>query len=148
MGILAEERNLPHERQLSIADEHRLLAEQVELASLEIGNFFAKTVNRSPSDVKRLVRLLGELIETAEAHFHHEEALMKKDGFPGFFLHKRDHDHLLGKLNRFASLLGCGGGLVPACIGMDLQSWLTWHIEKFDEPYVAFAESLTRDAGG
>jgi hemerythrin-like metal-binding protein len=148
MSIFAEERSLAHELQQSIAEEHRLLAEQVELASLEIGNFFSKAAKRSPSDVKRLVRLLGELIETAEAHFHHEEALMKKDGFSGFFLHKRDHDDLLRRLNRFASLLSCGGVLVSAGISMDLQSWLTGHMQKFDEPYVAFTESRTRDAGG
>ncbi len=148
MGIRAEERNLPHGLQQSIAEEHRLLAEQVELASSEIANFFSKVANKSPSDVKRLVRLLGELIETAEAHFYHEEALMKKDGFPDFFLHKRDHDYLLRRLNRFASCLSCGDVLVPAGIGMDLQSWLTWHMKKFDEPYVAFTESHTRDAGG
>ena len=106
MSILAGERNLPHRLQQSIAEEHRLLAEQVELASLEVGKFFLKSANRSPSDVQRLARLLGELIETAEAHFHHEEALMKKDGFPGFFLHKRDHDDLLRSLNRFASFFG------------------------------------------
>ena len=147
MSIFAEERSLAHELQQSIAEEHRLLAEQVELASLEIGNFFSKAAKRSPSDVKRLVRLLGELIETAEAHFHHEEALMKKDGFSGFFLHKRDHDDLLKRLNRFASSLSGGRLPVPGGRGADLQSWLAAHTKKFDDPYIAFAEARSREAG-
>jgi hemerythrin-like metal-binding protein len=147
MGVLTEERTLSPENQQSIADEHRLLAEQVDWACLAIDRFFSETTDRRPSDVKSLAHILGELIETAEAHFYHEEAVMKKDGFPGLFFHKRDHDDLIKKLNHFASTLSGGRLAISARIGGDLRNWLSAHAEKFDEPYVAFARSDAREAG-
>ncbi len=147
MGILAEQRALSPKVQQSVAEEHRLLAEQVDLAASEIDTFFSTPANRSPADVQRLVHLSGELIETAEAHFFHEEALMKKDGYPGLFFHKRDHENLLKKLNRFVSSLARAGVAASAGSGVDLHSWLTSHTKKFDEPYAAFVESHTRDPG-
>jgi hemerythrin-like metal-binding protein len=147
MGIRAEERSSSPAIQPSIAEEHRLLAEQVDLASLEIDKFFSEPAKRSPSDIRRLVHILGDFIETAEAHFYHEEGLMKKDGYPGLFLHKRDHDDLLKRLNRFASSLSGGRLPVPGGRGADLQSWLAAHTKKFDDPYIAFAEARSREAG-
>jgi hemerythrin-like metal-binding protein len=146
LGIHNEARSLSPEIQAPIAEEHRLLAEQVDLACLEIDKFFSAPT-KSPSDVRRLVRILGELIETAEAHFYHEETLMKEDGFRGLFFHKRDHDDLLKKLTRFASSLSGGRLPVSARMGADLQGWLAAHTKKFDDAYVAFAECRAQNAG-
>jgi len=139
MAVLAEVRALPPELQTPIAEEHRLLAEQVDLACLAIDRFVWEPAKRSPSDIRKLLHILGELIETAEAHFYHEEAVMDKEGFPGLSPHKRDHDDLLKRLNRLASSLS--GGRLPVSVCTDLRGWLAAHVENFDDPYVAFAAS-------
>jgi hemerythrin-like metal-binding protein len=148
MGNLAKAWTLSPEILQSISEEHQFLAQQVDLASLEIDKFFSESAPKSPYDVRRLVHILGELIETAEAHFHHEESSMGRDGFPDLCLHKRDHDDLLKRLNRLASSFGRGRSPVSAGIGADLRSWLTAHTTNFDDPYLAFAESRAREAGG
>jgi hemerythrin-like metal-binding protein len=139
MAVLSDERTLSTGNQQSIADEHRLLAEQVDWACLAIDKFFSEPGEKSRSDISSLLHILGDLIETAEAHFYHEEVVMKKDGFSGLFLHKRDHDDLLRKLNGFASSLSGGRLAGPVRMSGDVRGWLAEHAKNFDDPYVAFA---------
>ncbi len=137
---------LNREAQHSIADEHRLLAESIDRAALWIGQFFSAPPDSRASEAAKIAEFLSELIELAKAHFEHEEDLMKKSEFPGFIIHKRDHDYLIRSLMHFASSLGHGTVPVSSDIGVNLRSWLTFHIKKYDEAYAAFAESAKRDA--
>jgi hemerythrin-like metal-binding protein len=146
MTVYPEVCNSSPEIQQSIAEEHRLLGERIDQASLMIDKFLSSPGNRSPDELALISALLGELIETAKAHFKHEEASMMKSEFPRFIFHKRDHEYLLTSLIHFASSLSHGTVPVSTDIGVNLRSWLTYHIKKFDEPYVAFNESRKRAA--
>ena len=125
----------------SIVNEHRLLAEKIDAASHEIGKFFASAANQTPFDVKRIITTLEELRDIAKIHFQNEEALMIKNDFPGLVYHKRDHDYLLKSLIHYTSSLSHGTVPFSPDIGVNLRSWLTYHIKKYDEAYVTFLEA-------
>jgi hemerythrin-like metal-binding protein len=89
-----------------------------------------------------------ELLEIAKAHFQHEEAIMAKNEFPGLIFHKRDHDYLIKSLNDFTWSLSHGTVPLSADTGVNLRSWLTYHVKKYDDAYVEFMEPARPDAGG
>jgi len=125
----------------SMVDEHRFLEEQIDAASHEIEKFFAARAGQASSDVSRIIDLLEQLRDLAQAHFQHEEALMTKNNFPEAVSHKRDHDYLLRSLIHFTSSLSHGTVSFSPDIGVNLRSWLTYHIKKYDKAYVSFIEA-------
>ena len=136
------------ERDQSIVEEHRLIAEHIDNASKQVECFFLTPSNQSPSDVRRVIVLLEELLEIAKSHFQHEEALMASHEFPELIFHKRDHDYLIQILKSFTSSLSHGTVPFSPDLGVNLRSWLTYHIKKYDDVYVGFIESSKRDAQG
>ena len=72
---------------------------------------------------------------------------MANSAFPGFAAHKRDHDYLLKSLINFTSALSHGTVPFSKDMGVNLRSWLTFHIKKYDETYVAFMESVEKGRG-
>ena len=130
----------------SILDEHRLLTDQIDAASYEIETFFAATSNQTQSNVKRIIDLLEDIVDIAQTHFQNEETLMIKNDFPGVIYHKRDHDYLLKSLTHFTSSLNHGTIPFSPDIGVNLRSWLTYHIKKYDEAYVSFIETSNLNA--
>ena len=130
----------------SIIDEHRLLTERIDAASYEIERFFSAPANQSQLNVNRIVVLLGDIRDIAQTHFQHEESLMAKSDFPGAIYHKRDHDYLLNSLIHFTSSLSHGTVPFSPDIGVNLRSWLTYHIKKYDEAYVSFIEASNSSA--
>ena len=130
----------------SIIDEHRLLTDRIEAASYEIEKFFAASTNQPQLDVNRIIVLLEDIRDIAQTHFQHEEALMMKSDFPGAIYHKRDHDYLLSSLIQFTSSLNHGTVPFSPDTGVNLRSWLTYHIKKYDETYVSFIEASTLNA--
>ncbi len=146
MTVSLSGRDGPHDAQL--IEEHRLIARRIEQASAQIEHLCSAPANRTPSEIKRLIELLEGLIETALAHFQHEEAQMTKDGFPGFAFHKRDHDNFIGSLTDLTSSLSLGTVPVSTGAGEKLRGWLTYHVKRYDEAYAAFAEARKPGAEG
>jgi hemerythrin-like metal-binding protein len=134
----------PYDAQL--IEEHRLLARRIDKAAVQIDHVCSAPANQTPSEIKRLIELLEGVLEAAREHFQHEEALMTKDGFPGLVVHKRDHDSLIRALKELMSSLGQGPVRLSTDIGMNLRSWLTYHVKRYDEAYAAFAASGKPDA--
>lgn len=130
----------------SIIDEHRLLTERIDNALYEFERFFAAPTNQTQLDVKRIITLLEDLRNIAQTHFHHEESLMIKNDFPGAVHHKRDHDYLLKSLIDYTTSLTHGTVPFSPDIGVNLRSWLTYHIKKYDEAYVSFIEANNSNA--
>ncbi|MGA9265076.1 MAG: hemerythrin family protein [Rhodomicrobium sp.] len=130
----------------SIIDEHRLLTDRIDVASYEIEKFFAAPANQTQFDAKRIIGLLEDLRDIAQTHFLHEETLMAKSNFPGAVFHKRDHDYLLKSLIHFTSSLSHGTVPFSSDIGVNLRSWMTYHIRKYDDAYVTFIEAANLKA--
>jgi hemerythrin-like metal-binding protein len=147
MGISLAGRSTNNETQQSVVEEHRLLAERIDQVSKHIDTFLPSAANRNSSDISGLAVLLAELLEMARAHFQHEEALMAKHEFPGLIFHKRDHDYLLKSLTDFTTALSHGTVPFSKDMGVNLRSWLTYHIKKYDDVYVEFVEAAKPRAG-
>jgi hemerythrin-like metal-binding protein len=141
MNISTAGQDLGLDASYSIIDEHRLLTDRIDAASYEIDRFFAAPAKQTQFDVKRIVDLLEDLRDIAQTHFLHEEALMAKNNFPGAVFHKRDHDYLLKSLIHFTSSLSHGTVPFSSDIGVNLRSWMTYHIRKYDDAYVTFMEA-------
>jgi len=146
MTISSESIDLPDGSQRTIIEEHQLLADKIDQAASQIFGLLSNSAHRPPSEVRSLAESLHDLIATAREHFQHEEALMTKNEFPGLVFHKRDHEYLLRSLIDFASSLSHGTVPVSRDIGVNLRSWLTYHIKKYDEAYVAFMDARKADA--
>ncbi len=137
---LADQGTNPERRQ-SIVEEHRLIAEHIDNASRQVEFFFSAPANQSPSDLRQVIVSLEQLVEIAKSHFQHEEGLMASHEFPGLTFHKHDHDYLLQSLKNFTSALSHGTVPFSPDMGVNLRSWLTYHIKKYDDVYVSFIES-------
>jgi hemerythrin len=72
------------------------------------GVFSSVPASQAPSETKRIIVLLEELLATVWHHFEHEEALMIRNNFTGLISHKRDHDYLIKNLFHFTSALSHG----------------------------------------
>jgi len=125
----------------SIIDEHRLLTDRIDAASHEIERFFKDPANQTHLDVNRIITILEDIQDIAKIHFLHEETSMIKNDFPGAIYHKRDHDYLLKSLIHFTSSLSHGTVPFSPDIGVNLRSWMTYHIKKYDDAYVGFIEA-------
>ena len=148
MSISLEDRNTYQEHRKLIVAEHYILAESIDDVSEQIDIYFRTTANPILYDVRWIVVVLQELLEIAKAHFQHEEAIMAKSEFPELIFHKRDHDYLIKSLNEFTWSLSHGTVPLSADTGVNLRSWLTYHIKKYDDAYVEFMEPARPDAGG
>jgi hemerythrin len=146
MNISIVDQDLDSDFSYSIIDEHRLLTDRIDAASYEIERFFAVPAKQTQFAVKRIIDLLEDLRDIAQAHFLHEETLMAKNNFPGAVFHKRDHDYLLKSLIHFTSSLSHGTVPFSSDIGVNLRSWMTYHIKKYDDAYVTFIEAGTLKA--
>jgi len=146
MNISTAEKDLDSDVSYSIVDEHRLLSDRIDAASNEIERFFAVPANQTRLDIERIIGLLEDLRDIAQAHFLHEETLMAKNNFPGAIFHKRDHDYLLKSLIHFTSSLSHGTVPFSSDIGVNLRSWMTYHIKKYDDAYVTSIEAGTLKA--
>ncbi|MFN7996667.1 MAG: bacteriohemerythrin [Bryobacteraceae bacterium] len=93
--------------------------------------------------------LLQHLIEYTETHFHDEEELMKRFGYPDFAAHKTRHDDLTRKVREFAAEFEAGRAQVSLELMTFLRDWLYRHILKSDSQYAPYvSESRPRETAG
>lgn len=111
-------------------NEHKSIADQISLIRRELDG--------SEPDVTRIYESLRLLLSMTEKHFKHEEDRMILEGYPGTILHKKDHDYLVKGLREFTSQLVDGTATLSPDVGESLQSWLRFHIRRFDEAYQEF----------
>ncbi len=130
-----------NETQLSILEEHRILAQRIDDASTQVDIFFSAADNKNADELRRIVVLIEELLEIARKHFQHEESEMAMNAFPGLRFHKRDHDYLIKSLLNFTTALSHETIPPSNDIGVNLRSWLTYHIKKYDDAYAKFLSS-------
>ena len=99
-------------------------------------------VEGKEADADTVSRILDAMARYSEEHFRTEEALMERDGFPGFAAHRAEHLEFrkqtialsvkkLAREPRVAlELLSC------------LVAWWDSHIEEADQEYANFVASL------
>ncbi len=78
------------------------------------------------------VPVLKDLIQYTKTHFHDEEALMERVGFPDLAEHRREHERFIQEVAAAAREVLTGTGVPTTRILNFLSDWLVDHIMVFD----------------
>ena len=85
-----------------------------------------------------LGEVLNELAAYTITHFSNEERLMATFGFPGYALHKKEHEGFTQKVLKLNDNFKCGKYLITVEIMQFLKEWLITHIRGTDQKYAPF----------
>ncbi len=131
--------NLPEVLRLGVAemDTEHLLQVQILTAMLEA---FAD------DDWPRASDLVRQLEDVTEAHFVAEQLLMRLHAYPGYAIHEREHDQLIGDLRTLEESIVSGDTGLPAA-ARSFELWLLHHIHTADKAFAAFLLGKQTGAG-
>jgi hemerythrin len=97
-------------------------------------------------DLRRTREAVQDLLRVVQAHFQHEERLMRETGYPQLAQHKEAHDLYLGDVAAFARHLA-DRGLTPEfrrwSMGRVLE-WFRFHVSANDVALGAFITGRRR----
>lgn len=82
--------------------------------------------------------VLQKLIQYTTTHFHSEEALMERYGFPGLATHRVEHEAFARNVAKYLEDFRAAKPGAPLSLLLFLQSWLKAHILKSDKAYSRF----------
>ena len=116
-------------------DEYNVNVEEIDaqhrqLASLANELHLAVQSHRGPDELDELMR---RFIALTREHFATEESLMVKYDYPGYPIHKAQHDDLLRQLVAFAKEVS---GMSHGAFRFDFDvssDWLMHHISESDQ---------------
>ena len=85
-------------------------------------------------DIDKIDTLFKEHVQSVEAHFKTEEDMMQESNYPALAAHKRDHDALLKKLQKFLKRWEIlkGPTELRGFLEKDAKKWWVQHIGRFD----------------
>lgn len=90
---------------------------------------------------------IEDAIRIVGRNLKREERLMARAAYPGYAVHKREHESLLGKLSRMRHTLVCGAydNAVPHDY---LTEWAGKHAAAFDKPFGDFLRRRVAGSSG
>lgn len=88
-----------------------------------------------------LMFLLNKLKDYTVYHFKTEEQLMQRYGFPGYTLHKKEHDSFIDKIKDIEQRIKAGKLVISIEVTNMLKEWVENHILKTDKAYSAYLQS-------
>jgi hemerythrin len=133
MTTVSENSALSKLYERSVGDEHAELIERIESVRRATG--------KTPVDFAYFVKTIESLLESTKSHFQHEEYIMAIKGYPGLNKHRNDHDYLIKGLEEFLTRLVDKAITAPPELCENLKGWLEFHIRKYDNAYLEFAEN-------
>lgn len=136
-------RNLDQNNQQQARGPKAFLDEHAEIAA-QIAKI-RDLVDKSPAESSALLAALAKLLTLTKEHFAHEEEMMIVNGFPGTLLHRRDHEYLVKGLRDYMAALADTTEPPAASFCDNLQSWLSFHIRKYDDAYMEFKRRNERE---
>lgn len=93
------------------------------------------------ADGSALARILNQLVQYAEQHFRHEEAVMEENEYPAYAEHCALHEELYLTIFRLSEQQSAGAVHVDIETVRFIRSWLVEHIVQHD---LRFADYLAR----
>jgi len=88
---------------------------------------------------QRLGELLEDLYSRAKQHFANEEAMMLKQGYPGYASHLQEHAMLLAELkSTFITRFEQGCCHMDPALLKALRSWFIVHVIRSDREFANF----------
>ncbi|MDE1947025.1 MAG: hemerythrin family protein [Burkholderiales bacterium] len=85
-----------------------------------------------------------KLHEQVRSHFAHEEALMRRTGYPGQLHHESEHARLVDLLTSVRGNFS-GGAWGFESVRSFFQSWLIDHILSYDAPMIRYVRSASAE---
>lgn len=87
----------------------------------------------SKADSRRFLADIEKLAEDAQAHFLHEERVMRNIQYPAYSEHKTEHDRLVGYFSNFIQNIGMGfsDDDLPALTEY-FRYWFMGHVKEHD----------------
>jgi hemerythrin len=85
-----------------------------------------------------LGKILANLIKYTQVHFAAEEKLMQSHGYPGYPLHKPEHDRLTAQVLDFQRKFQSNEIALTIEVMEFLKDWLSKHILGSDKKYGPF----------
>lgn len=80
-------------------------------------------------------QILDQLAEYTRTHFLLEESLMRVSHYPGFEMHKEQHEDLIAQVKALQDKLDSGKAAISFELLHFLQVWLTRHINESDKRF-------------
>ena len=90
-----------------------------------------------------LGQTLSNLIAYTKVHFAHEEALMRKHGYPDYPKHKVDHDTLTARVVGFKKDFEANRTAMTVGVLQFLKDWLSHHIGETDRKIASYLKAKT-----
>ncbi|HTP31430.1 MAG TPA: hemerythrin family protein [Candidatus Acidoferrales bacterium] len=96
------------------------------------------------TDLKLLRPILRELVTSGEAHFKHEERIMKAAHYNGLAWHKKQHDAVRWRIRRALRRIDAGHTDAVTEFLEFLDSWLKTHTAVSDRMMGAYLRNVLR----
>ena len=111
-------------------------AQHLKLVEL-INNLYTDLVKSQNIDQKQsyIVETLEELIDYSYYHFEAEEKLMLQYDYPGYALHKEEHERFKVQVAQFMKEQREGTRILSFPILVFLKDWLVSHVIATDKQY-------------
>ncbi len=117
-------------------NQHRALADQLNRLVQECSCGKESGQQDNEQRRKKLASMVDELYTQTRQHFSDEEAMMLKQGYPGYKAHAREHTMLLAELkSTFAASFEQGCCNMEPAVMKALRSWFIVHIVRSDREF-------------
>jgi hemerythrin-like metal-binding protein len=83
-------------------------------------------------------KILDDLVAYAKTHFATEERLMTTHTYPGYLIHKKEHDNLTQQVVSLHQDFKEGKPVITVALMSFLKDWLGKHIKGTDQKYSPF----------
>ena len=88
-----------------------------------------------------LGKIIRELVSYTKYHFTFEEKLLTQHKFPGYSLHRTEHEEFTNKVSGFENDYKQGKAVLSQEVLLFLKDWLVNHIKGTDKNYSAYLNS-------
>jgi len=96
------------------------------------------------TDPAKLRPVLVNLMESAEAHFKHEERIMRAAHYSAYAWHKKQHDAVRWRAKRLIRRIDAGKPAAAAELAEFLHTWLKTHTRVSDRMMGAYIRNVLR----
>lgn len=109
-----------------IDEQHRTLVDLLNQLHAAIRDHKGSAASRE---------ILDRLAEYTRTHFLLEESLMRVSHYPGFEIHKQQHEDLINQVKSLQEKIDSGQASISFELLHFLQVWLTKHINESDKRF-------------
>jgi hemerythrin len=87
---------------------------------------------------------MSKMVEYVRFHFHAEDVLLERIGYPDYQAHKKEHESLIRKVLEAAKEYDKGNKLVPNHFVRTLKDWVFSHIAVSDQRFAVYVSELKK----